>query len=98
MDVSALSPTAPTLSLVVSSDTAVSDVLKRVVDKFRVPDVSVDDLVLAEEPVRTRWRRAAGRQPCNAGLTIARYSDGGRSFFSPRGGSCGVGVHRAIAD
>ena len=52
VDVTALKQSVPSVSLLVSSNTIVSDVLTRILQKFKLPDVTIDDLVIVEDEVR----------------------------------------------
>jgi len=49
--VTALGADLPPMTLLVSTDTVVTDVLARVVDKHPIPGITADDLVLVEEEV-----------------------------------------------
>lgn len=49
--VTALGADLPPMTLLVSTDTVVTDVLARVVEKHPIPGVTADDLVLVEEEV-----------------------------------------------
>jgi hypothetical protein len=58
VDVTAILASAPPLSLLVSSDTVVGDVLARVVQKFALPADTIDQLVIVEDEVRSPPRFA----------------------------------------
>ena len=63
VDVSALAQATTSVSLLVSSDTVVSDVLAQILDKYKMSKVTVDDLVIVEEEVRgPGMKGGAGRR------------------------------------